>query len=943
MKREQSNTSQNSNQSEVYPEHLSLEDCQRLYNAQQIRTSTSSSSKRTPSITIARGKLRCLPGNNDQIPAFVADDRGRFDLDLLIPSKFERNRALHGDTVYCQVLGPVLNSDNNNDNTNTDSPQQELESAIQNLQLDDDHDDDEAGDEILLSTNNNNDDNDEEQWALDNQNLDAIREENERPTWQADDTQMALWNPQVTIPLTVKTKSADTSSAPEDQGDDHQQTPLNDKGKVQYQARVIAIVPPVLYGSEIHGDKENAAQEQQAPERVIVGSLKVLASGTTLLTPLNKCWPQFKCPLNFAKKIKEQEQKRSKAHNNDQQQHEDDDSLERSLYQAKYIYGSWEPTHKWPPCISVQHMGQSCLVEDEIRALLMENQVDHGDHPPSVLKDVDRAVHSGLFQQDGETGWKPTPDMYKGRRDYRTQRIFTIDPTTAKDLDDALHITDLGNGQVECGVHIADVSYFVQPGSPTDREAQRRSTTVYLVDRTIPMLPRPLCEVACSLNENVERLAFSCVWKMNMDGTMVKNAPIWYGRTVIRSCARLDYSTAQNIIDGKAGDCRGSIAEEVWPTSRRPTGGHTLKQVADDVLLLHKVAMARRKLRFDNGALALNGIKLTFKLDQDGQTPLLAAPYPIRDSNRLVEEYMLLANYLVAQRLITHAKGRAVLRHHPEPLEEGLDKVAAVAKASMDFEIDITTSQTLHDSLHRLRQELDRRPDADPLVLQAVTQMLMTPMQPADYFAAGMVEPELWKHFALNIPYYTHFTSPIRRYPDVMVHRLLQATLDDKVKNYPLKSSEIQTICEHCNDKRMASKTAQERCDRVFLALYVRAHPMKGEMGLVLSVGVSSFTVYVPSLGASVLLYLEEHTDELEYADATNVDEGTHTGITAMSSSSSSPEEEARKIRLTSTRRENGWNVLEIAVFVKIMVTVYCRDKPPIDVKLRLEGPWKGD
>jgi exoribonuclease R len=218
---------------------------------------------------------------------------------------------------------------------------------------------------------------------------------------------------------------------------------------------------------------------------------------------------------------------------------------------------------------------------------------------------------------------------------------------------------------------MVDVSYFVTPGTPVDDEAAKRATTVYLVDRTIPMLPRPLCEIACSLNENVERLAFSCVWKMNMDGTMgnkieskAEDDQVWYGRTVIRSCARLDYATAQNIIDKKVayGEDENAVDDQLWPKSRRPTGGHTTDEVAADVRFMHKVAMARRKLRYEHGAIALNGTKLTFQLENDGQTPSLCEPYPIRDSNRLIEEYMLLANFLVAQKLITSAGGLALLR-----------------------------------------------------------------------------------------------------------------------------------------------------------------------------------------------------------------------------------------------------------------------------------------
>ena len=435
------------------------------------------------------------------------------------------------------------------------------------------------------------------------------------------------------------------------------------------------------------------------------------------------------------------------------------------------------------------------------------------------------------------------------------------------------------------------------------------------------MLPRPLCEIACSLNENVERLAFSCVWRMKKDGSLVKGHEVWYGRTVIKSCARLDYATAQNIIDMKVATGENEVSEEFWPTSRQPTGKHTIEEVAADVRLMHQVAMARRQLRFRNGAIALNGVKLTFQLDSDRETPLLCEPYPIRDSNRLVEEYMLLANYLVAQRLISHAGGKALLRNHVPPLFEGLEKVAEMAKQAIGFHIDVTSSESLQQSLNRLGREC-----SDELVLKCITETLKMPMQAAEYVAAGSIPDSAWSHFALNIPYYTHFTSPIRRYADVLVHRLLQTTIDGQqaVDNFVLSERDIQVLCERCNEKKEGSRKAQDRSDIVFLALYLRRSPMKSQLGVVLSVGEKTFTVFVPSLGISTMLFLDEHTSWIKYEaqQANNV-----TG---------------RRIKLERISRHNNehWKELMITNFVKIRVTCKCHDKPPISVKLELEGPW---
>lgn len=386
----------------------------------------------------------------------------------------------------------------------------------------------------------------------------------------------------------------------------------------------------------------------------------------------------------------------------------------------------------------------------------------------------------------------------------------------------------------------------------------------------------------------------------------------------IQSCARLDYSTAQNIIENQVAFGENEVDENLWPKSRRPTGSHTIDQVAADVRLMNKIAQARRSLRFQNGALALNSVKLTFQLDGDGETPLLCKPYEIRDSNRLVEEYMLLANYLVAERLITHAGGRACLRSHATPLSDGLKKVAEVAKEAIGFDLDISSSEGLQRSLSRLGRQC-----RDDLVLKCVTEMLKVPMKPATYVAAGTVPSHAWAHFALNIPYYTHFTSPIRRYADVIVHRLLQATLDGNVDDFKSDEKQINQFCDRCNDKKEGSRKAQERSDTVFLALYLKRHPLKSQLGVVLSVGQKTFTVFLPNLGISAMVFLDEHKDWIQFEDNTVAGHD-------------------RRIKLQRTCKHKGetWKELVVKTFCKIRVTCNCQEKPPVSVKLVLEGPW---
>jgi len=881
---------ENNSGRDLYPNHASIDECLKRY--------TSNDSK------LVRGKIRTLPGGGK---AFVSCDRGFYGKDVLVDGELGRNRAIDGDSVFVEIIGPVSEmgkaiqiDGKRSDKINTDQ-KISVKDFMDKLKLVDEkaaaapRKQNMQEEKTSSGIENESDDMHYEEYDVDEESNLSQRDEGQ--TWQDDEIQCDLWNPVVSI-RKRKTNGQDITSSTEDDE--------------QFHGRVIHVVPPKAssgnQASEINPSNESFLVAKA--HRTIVGTIAKASgynSNRYLFVPNSRCLPRFMVPPG------------SRPQNGQN---------EGQLYKADYVYGSWSASDKWPPCSNVKAMGQSANVEDETQALLLEFGVGHGDFSPEVLKEVESSVESGRFREEGSSdlGWKPTPDMYRGRKDYRKERIFTIDPTTAKDLDDALHVKQLPDGRVEIGVHIADVSHFIPPGSHVDEEAARRTTTVYLVDRVIPMLPRPLCEIACSLNENVERLAFSCVWTMNMDGTLAKKKSkdklskedeVWFGRTVIKSCSRLDYSTAQNIIDRKVAKGEKEADPMYWPKSRQPTGGHTIDEVAADVRLMHKVAMARRALRFQNGALALNGIKLAFQMDDDGKTPSLCEAYPIRDSNRLIEEYMLMANFLVAQRLITHAEGLAVLRQHAPPTNQGLTAVIDVA-SELGYTIDGTTSQTLQESLNRMGRECN-----DKLTMQCITELIMTPMRPAEYIAAGQFEAIDWAHFALNIPYYTHFTSPIRRYPDVLVHRLLQATLDGKeaVDEYNQSEDEIQTICGHCNDKRMASKKAQERSDRIFLSIFLKSNPILSTLGVVLSVGDKAFTVFVPSIGVSGMVYLDEHADVYEYRVTKNAESGQRSMLLIPKSSEGSK--------------------VDIKILAKLTVSCHCKEESPIDVKFRIGGCWE--
>ncbi|KAM6257972.1 DIS3-like exonuclease 2 [Porphyrio hochstetteri] len=474
-------------------------------------------------------------------------------------------------------------------------------------------------------------------------------------------------------------------------------------------------------------------------------------------------------------------------------------------------------------------LGQAGEIEPETEGILMEYGVDFSDFSPEALECLPQSLP-----------WVISPGELAKRRDLRKECIFTIDPSTAKDLDDALSCKQLPDGNFEVGVHIADVSYFVLEETALDKVASERATSVYLVQKVIPMLPRLLCEELCSLNPMRDRLTFSVMWKVTPEGKILDE---WFGRTVICSCVKLSYDHAQSMIENPR---KVFSPEELPPVSPQ----HSVAEIHHAVLNLHRIAQHLRKQRFIDGALRLDQLKLSFTLDQESGMPQGCYIYQYRDSNKLVEEFMLLANMAVAHQIYRSFPEQALLRRHPPPQTKLL-------KDLMDFcnqvglDIDFSSAGTLHKSLNETFGA-DKYSEARKEVL---TNMFSRPMQMALYFCTGVLEDEtLFRHYALNVPFYTHFTSPIRRYADVIVHRLLSASLG---ASSPIKMEKeaIQRQADHCNDRKMASKRVQELSADLFFAIFVReCGPLESE-AMVMGVLNEAFDVLVLKFGVQKRIY----------------------------------------------------------------------------------------
>ncbi|CAL8278406.1 unnamed protein product [Lota lota] len=490
---------------------------------------------------------------------------------------------------------------------------------------------------------------------------------------------------------------------------------------------------------------------------------------------------------------------------------------------------SWAEDSSFAEGCLVKSLGQAGEIEPETEGILIEYDVDFSEFPDQVLDCLPKALP-----------WSIPPEELSRRKDLREECIFTIDPATARDLDDALSCKQLPDGNFEVGVHIADVSYFVDEGNALDAIASRRATSVYMVQKVIPMLPRLLCEELCSLNPLTDRLTFSVIWTLSPRGKILSE---WFGRSVIRSCVKLSYDHAQSIIDAP---------DKLFSPGELPPMDplHPLDEVHQAVLHLHDIAKQLRAQRFEGGALRLDQLKLSFTLDKESMMPQGCYVYQYRDSNKLVEEFMLLANMAVAHQIYRSFPQQAMLRRHPPPQTKMVDELQEFCD-QMGLAVDFSSAGALHTSLHRTLGD-DEYAGARKEVL---TKMCSKPMQMAVYFCTGALKDEmLFKHYALNVPFYTHFTSPIRRYADVVVHRLLASSLGCGPR-MGLDGDEVQKQASHCNDRKTASKRVQELSSELFFGVFVKeCGPLESE-AMVMGVLDESFDVLVLRYGVQKRIY----------------------------------------------------------------------------------------
>lgn len=366
------------------------------------------------------------------------------------------------------------------------------------------------------------------------------------------------------------------------------------------------------------------------------------------------------------------------------------------------------------------------------------------------------------------------------RRDMRGEMTFTIDPEDAKDFDDAISFKELGENKYEVGIHIADVSHYVRPGSIIDEEAQNRATSVYLVDRVVPMLPETLSNNLCSLRPNEEKLTFSAVFVMKKNGEVLEE---WFGKTVTESDCRLSYEEAQHIIENET----TSIPKEetILKKEKKVT-----QKIVDAITTLNGIAKTIRKKRINSGALIFDKSEIRFQLDAKNQPEKILFKTS-KSANKLIEEFMLLANKKVAEKM-RQSKERFVYRVHDQPDQEKLENLQTIVKR-LGYNLNLSNKE-LNGSLNELLKNTVGKNEQN-----LVDTLMIRSMSKAEYTTKNI------GHYGLSFENYTHFTSPIRRYPDVLVHRLIQAELEKE----KIKTEELETLCKHSTHMEILATKAE--------------------------------------------------------------------------------------------------------------------------------------
>lgn len=482
---------------------------------------------------------------------------------------------------------------------------------------------------------------------------------------------------------------------------------------------------------------------------------------------------------------------------------------------------SWEQDSRYPVGHFVRSLGELETKGAETEALLLEYDVQYRPFPKAVLDCLPSEGHGWEVPvSTDDPGWR-------GRTDLRHLLVCSIDPIGCQDIDDALHARPLPNGNFEVGVHIADVSHFVKPNNAMDAEASIRGTTVYLVDKRIDMLPMLLGTDLCSLKPYVERYAFSTVWEMTKDAEVVNSM---YTKSVIRSREAFSYEAAQLRIDDNSKN----------------------DDLTQGMRTLLKLSKKLRRRRMDAGALNLASPEVRVQTDSETSDPVDVKTKELLDTNSLVEEFMLLANISVARKIYEAFPQTALLRRHAPPPKSNFEELANQLKVKRGLELRTESSKAVADSLDTCVDP--KEPFFNTLIRIMATRCMMS----AEYFYSGTQSYPEFRHYGLATDIYTHFTSPIRRYADLIAHRQLATAIEYERSDRSLQDkAKLETVTKNINVRHRNAQMAGRASIEYYVGQALKGRVLQ-ESGFVMKVFSNGFVVFVPRFGIEGLIRLRD-------------------------------------------------------------------------------------
>jgi ribonuclease R len=472
----------------------------------------------------------------------------------------------------------------------------------------------------------------------------------------------------------------------------------------------------------------------------------------------------------------------------------------------------WQKEDKNPKGKIIEVIGTSGDNDAEMRSIL----IDKGFFPNFT---------ENVLSEANKIPTNITESEIKARKDMRNTLTFTIDPFDAKDFDDAISFQKIDDDTYEIGVHIADVSHYIPEDSILDKEAYRRATSVYMVDRVAPMFPEVISNIICSLRPNEDKLCFACIFKIDKNAKVLD---VWYGRTVIHSDKRFAYEQAQEILENKVEDILFN----------------------EPLHILNNIAHLLRKKRFSEGSINFDTLETKFKLDENGK-PIGVYTKERKDAHLLIEDFMLLANkyvaYYIGKQKNPTGKNVCIYRIHDEPDEDKLADFALFAK-EFGHQVIFDTPQQVANSLNQLMQKIEGKPEQHVL-----EQLAIRCMSKAAYSTENI------GHYGLGFEYYSHFTSPIRRYPDIMTHRLLQHVLD----NTPVQNAmHYENKCKHCSERERAAMEAERESTKYKMAEYLSDKIGQKFEGIISGVKQWGLFVEVATINCEGLVRSEDLNDD---------------------------------------------------------------------------------